>query len=343
MTRSTEETPLHLMSGGGLLPASLRRAINSSLSLGPGYEPTPRGTAFDDRAVRGYYIDFRAKTTAPYVDDLDRLPSTPVIQLALGWWERHIAGDPAALPRFLALCEAIESRAEHAGDAVLWPSHTAVAKYRLAPPCPSALPQAQAASVFVRAYQVTGEDRFAELAIAAVRPLMEPSGGPLVTWTATGPILEEGPSIPPSHILNGWISALWGLWDVHLGLGEAAAGEVFEASLRCLEHHLPAYDTGWWTLYSLFPHALADLAKPIYHRFHIAQVEALHRLTALESLGTTALRWKSYDQPVCCALAVAHKAAFSVVDARRRRRWVSGLLPDRAATSGTSPGKTAWQ
>jgi heparosan-N-sulfate-glucuronate 5-epimerase len=331
MTGSAEETPLHLMARGGLLPASLARAVNSALSRGPGYEPTPRGTAFDDHRVHGYYIDFSAKTIPRYTRNPSVLPATPLIQLALGWWERHISGDPAALPRFLALCTAIEARGERAGDQLLWPSGGLDAKYRLAARCPSALPQGQAASVFVRAHLVTREDRYGQLALAAVRPLLAPSGTELVTWTATGPILEEAPSNPPSHILNGWISGLWGVWDVQLGLGDTRAAEVFAASIRCLLAHLPAYDIGWWTLYSLFPHPLEDLAKPIYHRFHIAQLEVLHRLTGVQEFGTTARRWTSYDRPALCACAIAHKAAFTVVDGRRRRRWVAGRAGAQSA------------
>jgi hypothetical protein len=312
------------MPRGGLVPASLQRALNSALSRGPGYEPTPRGSAFDDRHVRGYYIDFRAKTTAPYVRDLDALPATPLIQLALGWWERHVAGDRTAAARFLALCEAVAARAEPAGQDLLWPSRVAVTKYRLAAPCLSALPQGQAASVFVRAHLISRKDRYAELALAAARPLLSPTGSQLVTWTAAGPILEEAPSAPPSHILNGWISALWGLWDAQLALGDPRSGSMFEKSISCLQIHLPAYDTGWWTLYSLFPHAIEDLAKPIYHRFHIAQLEVLHRLTGLPEFAATANRWRAYDRPRTCALAVAHKGAFSVLDGRRRRRWERG-------------------
>jgi hypothetical protein len=321
MTQLAEETPLHHISDGGVLPASLARAVNSAWSRGPGYEPTPRGTAFDDRRVNGYYIDFTAKTTAGYTRALGDVPATPLIQLALGWWERHVAGDAAALTRFLALCEAIERRAERAGDDLLWPSRTTVAKYRLAAPCPSALPQGQAASVFVRAHLVSHDDRYAQLAMAAIRPLLAQPGTRLITWTATGPILEEAPSSPPSHVLNGWISALWGVWDVHLALGVPQAAARFADSLACLQAHLLAYDTGWWTLYSLFPHPVEDLAKPIYHRCHVVQVEVLHRLTGIETFATTARRWASYDRALRRSAAVAHKGVFSLVDGRRRRRW----------------------
>src|SRR3954452_6704589 len=98
------EIPLHMMRENRAVPAPIERAINAALSRGPGYEPTPIGPAFDDRSVRGYYIDFRAKTTSPTAADAAALPAIQLIQLALGWWERHVEGDRAAMERFLELC-----------------------------------------------------------------------------------------------------------------------------------------------------------------------------------------------------------------------------------------------
>lgn len=321
------EIPLHEMRSGRRIPAPVEWALNSALSRGPGYEPTPIGRAFDDRSVSGYYIDFSAKTTAPTAQATDTMPATPLIQLALGWWERHVAGDPGALERFLDVCRLVEGRASAVGEELRWPIRVAVPKYRLAPGWCSALPQGQAASVFVRAHLATGEDRYADMASRAVAPLMGEARSELVTWTAQGPILEEAPSNPPSHVLNGWISALWGLWDVHLGLEDPAAGRAVEAGVDCLVALLPAFDAGWWSLYSLFPHAVEDLAKPIYHRFHVDQLEVLHRLTGRAELAATRDRWNGYDGPVRRGLVLAHKALFTALEAPRRRRWSSGRAP----------------
>src|SRR4051812_34183896 len=164
------ETPLHMMRGNRALPAPVERALNAALSRGPGYEPTPIGPAFDDTSVRGYYIDFRAKTTSPTAGDAASLPAIQLIQLALGWWERHVAGEEAARGRFLELCRAVEARSISEGDETLWPVNVAVPKYGLSPGWFSALPQGQAASLFVRAHLATGADRYAELAHRAVEP-----------------------------------------------------------------------------------------------------------------------------------------------------------------------------
>src|SRR3954453_16230559 len=135
------ETPLHMLRGNRALPAPVERAVNAALSRGPGYEPTPIGPAFDDTSVRGYYIDFRAKTTSPTAGDAGALPAIQLIQLALGWGDRHVAGDAPGRERFLALCEAVEARSVADGASRLWPVNVAVPKYELAPGWFSALPQ----------------------------------------------------------------------------------------------------------------------------------------------------------------------------------------------------------
>lgn len=302
----------------------LEGRANSALTRGPGYEPTPLGRAFDDSSIRGYYLDYSSKTAARGGRERDPAVPTPAIQLALGWWERHLAGEAGAREAFLEATDAVVWRAERVGDELHWPIHVPIAKHRLVPPWRSSLPQAQAASVLVRAHLATSEDRYAELAIAAVAPLLAESGSDIVTHTGSGPILQEAPSDPPSHILNGWISSLWGLWDVGRGLDHARANAVFEASLACLRACLHAYDCGWWTRYSLYPHALEDLAKPIYHRAHIDQVDALHRLTGHDDLKDARDRWIGYDRTANRALAVAQKAVYTAVEAPRRRRWERG-------------------
>jgi hypothetical protein len=118
------------------------------------------------------------------------------------------------------------------------------------------------------------------------------------------------------------MSALWGLWDVQLGLDDARARSTFDHSLAYLRSMLPCYDTGWWTLYSLYPHApLKDLAKPIYHRFHVTQLEVYYRLTGYDDIAETHDRWAAYDRRGPRARAVAQKAAFAVAESRRRREW----------------------
>jgi heparosan-N-sulfate-glucuronate 5-epimerase len=288
----------------------MTRHFNSAFSRGVGYEPMAPGLFFDDSTVRGYFIDFRGKTLSRAAESPSGLLPVSLAQLALGWWDRSLEGDPGAMEHFRYLCTLLEESAEIRSDEWRWPYDVGVRKYKIDPPTYSAMAQAQIASAFVRAYLAAANPRHAEIALAAIRPLVNDGDSDLVSMTSAGPVLEESLSSPPSHILNGWIFSLWGLWDVAVGIGDERAEKTYDASLNCLRQMLDKYDIGWWTRYSLYPHLLPDLAKPFYHRLHIDQVEVLYRLTGFDEFGRAARRWRGYDTPMRRMAAIAQKTLF---------------------------------
>jgi hypothetical protein len=282
--------------------ATARTAWQTALSRGPGYEELPLGEAV---AEGGYYVDYSAKTKFPAPSPADA--PIALIQWALGWNERAVGGSREE-GTFLGACERLLAVAERRGDALLFHYAVPVPKYGLEGLWLSAHAQGQAASVFARAYGRTGRESWAERARAAAEPLLVPAFG-LVTTTPDGPVLEEAPSQPSSQILNGWITALWGLRDV-AEIGDAAAAEAFDAGPACLRSRIALYDVGWWTRYSLYPHRITDLAKPIYHRFHATQAEVMARLTGHPEFVAAAERWRRYDTAGHRIMALAQKAAF---------------------------------
>jgi hypothetical protein len=288
----------------------LKRYVQSAFSVGKGFEAQPPGRFFDPEAVRGYFLDFREKTTASDA----HLPHTRypagLAQLALGWWERFLAGDHRAMGEFEQICSLFQRQMERHGAAATWPYPTGVRKYKMNPPWCSAMAQGQIISVFTRAYLATGEPEYAAVARAGCLPLLSPGNLGLVVVTSNGPVLEEAPSRPASHILNGWIFALWGLWDASVGLGDSQAAEMFASSLECLRRTVDDYDIGWWTRYSLYPHLIADLAKPFYHKLHIAQMEILYLLSGFREFRDAADRWRSYDRRERRVGVVVHKTVF---------------------------------
>jgi hypothetical protein len=266
------------------------RHVRSALSLGAGYERTPVGSEFERDAVRGYFIDFTAKTTSSTAAAPETLNPAGLAQLGLGWWERSLRGEAAAADEFLGVCGALELAAVAERGALWWPSRLNDDKY-VPLSLYSALPQAQVVSVFIRASILTGDERWNRLVLEALPPLLPSNGSELVYETDDGPVLEEVASDPPSHILNGWIYALWGLWEAKIALGHDGAGDTFDASLGCLRRMLGLYDTGWWTRY-------------------IDQADVLHRLYGHAEFGEAAGRWRAYDTAVGRLRAIGQKAAF---------------------------------
>jgi heparosan-N-sulfate-glucuronate 5-epimerase len=284
------------------------QSLRSAFSFGEGYERTPPGLHVDGETPRGYYIDFRAKTTARGAHTPEALLPADLAQLALGWWELHLSGDATAGDRFLETAALLERTGADEHGELVWLYAVAVPKLGLQPPWRSALAQGQAASVFVRAFLHSSDERFAAAARRAIAPLLPGSPAGLVATTADGPVPEEAPSDPPSLILNGWIYALWGLWDVARGLADRASDEQFTASAECLRRTIDRYDSGWWSLYSLYPYRLPDLAKPFYHRLHIDQLDVLYRLVGFAELQSAARRWRGYDTPARRVAVIGEKA-----------------------------------
>lgn len=286
------------------------RHVRSAFSLGTGYERTPVGLHIGDEDVLGYYIDFTAKTRAGTASSPDDLGHAALAQLALGWWERHVSGEPAAISGFLDARHRLEDRAVRDEEAVVWRYDVPLPKYRLEPGWISALAQAQAASVFVRAYLYSARPEDAELAHRAVLPLLQEGPPSVLSQLEAGHALEECPTTPPSLILNGWIYAAWGLRDVALGLDCGEASSRYEDTMSCLLANLERYDAGWWSRYSLYPHRMPDLAKPFYHRLHVDQLRAAARLTGVRAFADMAERWQSYDTRRNQVALVGQKAVF---------------------------------
>ena len=289
---------------------TLLRHWNSVISRGVGYEPTPAGRHLDAKGVAGYYVDFSAKTTSLSAAAPEALLPAALAQLALGWWERILDGDPGAEEGFLDVCRLLEHASVKEGESRLWFYRVRVPKYRMEPPWISALAQAQAASVFVRAYLRYGKERYREIAVEAIRPLVQKTRPTVVVRLPAGLALEECPGDPASLILNGWVYATWGLRDVALGLGSETAARMLDDTSACLVAMLPRYDIGWWTRYSLFPYRLPDLAKPFYHRLHVVQMEIMSRLTGDSVFDHSAERWRGYDVPSKRVALVTQKMAF---------------------------------
>lgn len=160
----------------------------------------------------------------------------------------------------------------------------------------SALAQGQGISLLLRLAVLTGRDVYRECADRAFTAL--------VTGIAQGGVrhrdergrtwLEEYIVSPPTHILNGFIWALWGVHDYKLATGDERAKELWDESLATLEACLGAFDTGYWSRYDLAPLAMPNLASPFYHRLHITQLEIMHRLSGRAVFARTAAKWKKY-------------------------------------------------
>jgi hypothetical protein len=185
----------------------------------------------------------------------------------------------------------------------------------------SAMAQGEAVSLLLRAAQATGSETYIAAAIRAAEPFRHliRDGGVTYTSRQDDVIFEEAASELASHILNGWIFASWGLFE--LQQYARWAGDLFDESAATLLRHLPLYDSGVWSYYCLLVDnsGFRRLATIKYHAFHIAQLHVMSSMTGNPEFTRTAERWLSYVGSLRSRAAVwanATRAAFGELTGR---------------------------
>ena len=188
-------------------------------------------------------------------------------------------------------------------------------KQLLQAPWYSGLAQGNGLSLLVRAAQETGDARYTEAAHMAFEPLRldVTQGGVLVTDERDDVWIEEYIVERPSHILNGFIWALWGVYDYAEWSGRAEARTLWNTCVGTLTRRLDDFDTGWWSLYEAPDAGREMLASRYYHTLHITQLQVMHRLTGLDAFAERATRFQAFlDRPSNRVHAFARKAMFKL-------------------------------
>jgi len=167
---------------------------------------------------------------------------------------------------------------------------------QLKAPWYSALAQGQGISLLVRAYRETGDTAYLDAAGRAFESFLKPTSEGGVTFTdARGNLwFEEYIVSRPTHILNGFIWAAWGVYDYFLATESRAAQDLFTQAVLTLRTNLDLYDLGFWSLYEQSGTMLPMVASPFYHRLHVVQLRVMHRLTGDEIFTRYADKWEAY-------------------------------------------------
>jgi len=292
-------------------------------------KPQLRGTFVPGDIMSGYYNDMRgiagdhgspgAALAAFKSKTAERRLAHPagIAQLGLGAWQLAEA-DSSWLDVVAATSDWITSEMDSEGRIPF--GFTFPHTYRLEPPWYSAMAQGEAASLLIRAARSLDRPELSQAGDRAVSPLLFPTSA-LVAETDEGPVLQEYPTHPPAHVLNGWVFALWGLCDIATAGGElsADARQAFSDGVEALAARIGHYDTGWgWSRYDLYPHPIVHVTSPFYHRLHIEQLRAMHDLDPRPVFAETADRWASgAANPIARAHALARKVTFRVLHPRK--------------------------
>lgn len=221
---------------------------------------------------------------------------TSIAQYALACWNLYLdTGEKSYSDTFMTqACWLVDHEQVFANDAGGWPIPFSLPEYDTSPMWLSALTQGNVISVLIRAYQFTQEDAFLQSARRAVHTfaLETQDGGIAVPIGEKGVFFEEVGGTA-SHILNGYILALFGLYDYVSCTHDAHVDTLIQRSLHGLHMLIDDFDTGYWSLYDLRFRTPATL---FYHALHVTSLKALARLSGCQHCADLAARWDSYQQ-----------------------------------------------
>lgn len=281
------------------------------------------GRAFSPGELKGYFNDLTAKTnwvgqTDPGGFPLSKLSNGKVVhfpillcQKALGHWDLWLLeGSEKHRRAFLELAGWLAENQDDNGGWDSWGAMGQSDQFRY-----SAMAQGEALSVMVRAHELTAAAQFKTACARAVDLMQRPvEQGGVCVYEKDDVFLEEFPARERDTVLNGWIFALFGLYDYLLTFPDQCAGSFFIRSKTSLTRHVAEFDTGYWSYYSS---GTGRLASPFYHHLHISQLQALQKVTSEPILGTVQRRWESYARNrLFQAWAVVRKGAQKLTEPR---------------------------
>jgi hypothetical protein len=189
-------------------------------------------------------------------------------------------------------------------------------KQNLEPGWFSSHAQGTGISLLLRVYNETREEKYLKSAKLAFIPLnAEIKNGGVKHIDGKGGVwLEEYPVNPPTSILNGFIWALWGVYDYQLFFKDGESKKLWEDCIKTIKENLPRFDAGFWSLYDLSSQKMKMLASPFYHSLHIVQLEVMAVLTGDKFFRDYAEKWRKYRNSFWKRnFALAYKAIFKLL------------------------------
>ena len=166
----------------------------------------------------------------------------------------------------------------------------------VSPPYSSALAQAKGLQVLTLAYELTGNEKYLDVAKKTIRSfLVDYEEGGFVTHESVGNnslflhILAK-PGFPKTYVLNGHTNSLLSIWSYYEKTQDPIAKTIFDKGINYLKGNLVKYDTGNWSYYDL----MENWAMTNYHKGQIQQFKMLYQITREPILRDYADRFEKY-------------------------------------------------
>lgn len=185
----------------------------------------------------------------------------------------------------------------------VWRYNYESSRHSLSKGWPSAMAQGQCISLFLRFYQIVHDEKYLVASQKAFQFLLEVTTdkGGARNYDKEGNLwLEEYPTPNekggPSCVLNGFIYALWGLYDLYRVTKNPIVKQEIDACVLTLKNTLHKFDVGYWSLYDCYT---KELVRYYYQKnVHTPQLEVMYHLTNEPLFGQYARKWKKTVNPI---------------------------------------------
>jgi hypothetical protein len=270
------------------------------------HQPQGMGRVFVPGKLRGYFNDVTGKTNWKGKVDQNGIPINtltsgktaylPVLlcQKALGHWDLWLThAEEEQQRQFVKIAHWLKTNQDELGGWDTFGALGKAAQYRY-----SAMTQGQAISVMARAHSLANDPDYESACKKALELMQKPvlEGG-VCCYEDGDVFLEEFPGLRRDTVLNGWIFALFGVYDYLLRFGDKSAQILYEKTSASLFRTLPEFDAGFWSYYSS---GVKRIASPFYHRLHLSQLEALRQITTEPCLILRLEAWRRYAESRTC-------------------------------------------
>lgn len=259
------------------------------------------GKKYSKLKLEGYYNDLTGKVTGATILDNNGIPINKtangrtayfpitIFQYALGAYDMYILEkDEIYKEKFFNIVNWTLKEQNNDGS---WNCFDKLGD-RLHTPF-SAMCQGEAASVLARAYKETKDEKYYNAAIKAINFMLKSvNDGGTTSYDNGYLVLQEYVCDNSSSVLNGWIFAIFGLFDITKICDDEKYSSSLKMTLNSLSSLLKKYDRGYWSNYDL----QGTIASPAYHDLHIQQLDLLYSLFEIDEFKEISTRWINYQQ-----------------------------------------------
>jgi heparosan-N-sulfate-glucuronate 5-epimerase len=219
-----------------------------------------------------------------------------VSQCALANYHMYLAtGNSSFRTTFLIQADWLVKNAAYKGNFSVWEYKFDWKTYVCISPWVSGMAQGQCISVLTRAYFLTSNITYLDIAQSALNSFeIEMSAGGVRYIDPYGSVWYEeyaDVNAPSSKVLNGFIFALLGLYEYTFATNSSHSYALFLQGVQTLAANVHRYDTGSWSCYDLLYRSRISLA---YHQIHVNQLMTLYYLTGERIFREYSDKFNSY-------------------------------------------------